>query len=258
MKRISSLLALVATFFTGLVFASAVATTVNGTVQAQRGSAAPHAVRKGDELNQGDTLSTGANSSVVLKFDDGHVVALTSNSRMDITGYSYDPQSQTGGVLLTLLNGAMRTITGMIDKNSPEKVVYRVSDATVGGRGIDVSLATEACYVVATVNGGEISFTYRERSANVSTGHGVNLCTPRPFEQGTAQQVLQRVPANIKSAFGGLDGLANAIKQAGPGQPRAGVGRSGGTPRGRGRGTIDRDDDGRGGEDGGGGIPSRS
>ena len=96
MKRISVLLAFLAFFFADWAWANAVVTSVTGTVQVQIGTATPRTLRQGDELTQGATVFTGAASSVVLKFDDGQVAALTSNSRMTISAYQYNPSSGTG------------------------------------------------------------------------------------------------------------------------------------------------------------------
>src|SRR6185312_8874990 len=80
MKKISILLALFALFFTDLALAaSAVVTSLSGSVQVQTGAAAARALRQGDEVVQGDTITTGPASSVVLKFDDGQVAALTAS-----------------------------------------------------------------------------------------------------------------------------------------------------------------------------------
>src|SRR5258705_3720416 len=89
MKTMSAVLAFALLLFADLVLAqsSAVATSVTGSVQVQTGTATPRALRLGDEVRQGDTVSTGANSNVVLKFADGHGAALTSNSRMTINAY---------------------------------------------------------------------------------------------------------------------------------------------------------------------------
>src|SRR5690349_22182117 len=101
MKKISVLLALFALAFSELVFASAVVTSLTGTAHVQVGSSPARTLRQGDRVNQGDTVSTGSGSSLVLKFDDGEVAALTSNSRMTITAYQFNQQSGTGNVLLS-------------------------------------------------------------------------------------------------------------------------------------------------------------
>ncbi len=59
-------------------------------------------------MAQGDTVFTGPASSVVLKFDDGQVAALSANSRMQVTAYAYNPETRTGNVLLSLVVGGMR------------------------------------------------------------------------------------------------------------------------------------------------------
>src|SRR5688572_30184983 len=127
MKKISALLAFMALAFTELVFANAVATTVTGNVSVQTGTASARPLRLGDEVRQGDTVSTGAGSAVVLKFDDGQIAALTANSRMAISRYQYNTQARTGNVLLSLIDGGMRTITGLIGRNSPQNVSYRAA-----------------------------------------------------------------------------------------------------------------------------------
>src|SRR5687768_5312565 len=133
MKKISVvLLALFAFAFADLAFASAVVTAAAGSVQAKTGTAPGRLLRVGDQVNQGDTITTGQSSSVVLKFDDGQVAALTANSSMTVTAYQYNRQSGAGTVLLSLVTGGMRAITGLIGRNRPEQVSYRASTATIG------------------------------------------------------------------------------------------------------------------------------
>src|SRR5207253_8573732 len=133
MKTMSVLLAFLALLFCDLVLAgSAVVTAASGSVQAQAGSTPARVLRQGDEVNQGDTIITGANSSAVLKFDDGQVAALTQNSRMAITAYQYNPATESGNVLLSLVTGGMRAITGLIGKRTPDRVSFRAATATIG------------------------------------------------------------------------------------------------------------------------------
>ncbi len=138
MKKLSIFLALLVLMFTELAFGAggAVATTITGTVQVQTGAAPLRVLRQGDEVAQGDTVMTGAASAAVLKFDDGQVAALTANSRMTITAYQYNPQTGGGNILLSLIGGGMRAITGLIGKRSPSQVAYRAATATIGIRGL--------------------------------------------------------------------------------------------------------------------------
>ena len=224
MKKISILLALFALAFTELVFASAVVTSLTGNVQVQVGSATSRPLRQGDNVSQGDTVSTGSASSVVLKFDDGQVAALTANSRMTITAYQYNRQSGTGNVLLSLIDGGMRAITGLIGRNSPDRVAFRAATATIGIRGTDVTIVTSAGNVVVSVNDGSVSFTFGGQTIVIPMGQAIHLRPDGTFSRGAINQIqsqLSGTPAGqaILNALGGLVGLTNAINQAAPGIP---------------------------------------
>jgi hypothetical protein len=224
MKKISVFLALLALAFSELAFASAVVTSLTGTAQVQVGSSPARSLRQGDRVNQGDTVSTSAGSSVVLKFDDGQVAALTANSRMTVTSYQYNPQAGTGNVLLSLIDGGMRALTGLIGKNSPDKVSYRAATATIGIRGTDVTIVTAGGNVVVSVTEGAISFTFNGQTVVIPAGQAIHARPDGTFSRGAINQIqseLSQSPLGnqILTALGGLVGLTSAINQAAPGTP---------------------------------------
>jgi hypothetical protein len=212
-KKISVLLAFVALLFAEVALAqsSAVVTSLTGAANVQSGPGPARALRLGDQVQQGDTVSTGAASSLVLKFDDGEVTALTQNSRMTITAYQYEPSSGTGNILLSLVTGGMRAITGLIGGNHPERVAYRAATATIGIRGTDVSIATDSTDVVVTVNKGAIVVTFGGIDYALNAGqtgylHG-NTFTYGPPPPGTLSSLgfavtdLQGMTAAINTAL---------------------------------------------------------
>lgn len=219
-KTLSILLALMALAFMDVAAASAVATSVAGTVRVQSGQAAPRILRQGDEVVQGDTVSTGPNSSVVLKFDDGQVTALTGNSRMQVTAYEYNPQAHTGNMLLSLFVGGMRAITGLIGHAQPDKVKYRVATATIGIRGSEGIMTTDGANVVLTVISGEFVFTFQGKTVRVPAGEGVHATSAGQVTLATAQQILESLPQNFQDAIQDAQTLQNAINSAQPGVPR--------------------------------------
>jgi hypothetical protein len=214
MKKISVLLALMALLFTDLALAaSAVVTSLTGTAQVQTGAAAPRTLRQGDEVAQGDTISTGPGSSVVMRFDDGQIAALTANSRMQITAYQYNAPARTGSILLSLVVGGMRAITGLIGHNSPQNVNFRAATATIGIRGSAGNMITDGTMVVVTVDDGAFSFTYGGETIIIPAGQGA-IGADNRITQGTAQEIYNRLPAAFQNAIGGLQGLIDAINQA--------------------------------------------
>ncbi len=222
MKKLSILLALVALMFTDLVLAaSAVATSATGTVQVQTGTATSRVLRVGDEVSQGDTVSTGPSSSLVLKFDDGQVAALTSNSRMTISSYQYNPAAKTGNVLLSLISGGMRAITGLIGRNQPTQVSYRAATATIGIRGTDCIIVTDGTNVAVTVSDGAVTFTFNGQTIVIPAGQGAFTRDGR-ITPGAAADIFRQLPPAFQSAIGGLQEMTERINQANPGTPRQG------------------------------------
>ncbi|HUJ00431.1 MAG TPA: FecR domain-containing protein [Usitatibacter sp.] len=214
MKKISVLLALLTLFVADVAMAAgAVVTSLSGVVNVQTGSAAPRILRVGDEVAQGDTVVTSANSSVVMKFDDGQIAALTANSRMQVSAYSYDPPTQRGNILLSLVVGGMRAITGFIGHNQPNSVRFRAATATIGIRGSDGMIVTDGTNVSVTVTEGAFTFTFAGETITIPAGSGAFGANGQ-ITPGTAQEVFNKLPANFQSAIGGLEGLTNAINQA--------------------------------------------
>ena len=266
MKKISVFLALMALLFCDLVMAaaSAVVTSATGTVQVQTGSAPARVLRQGDEVAQGDTVSTGGSgSSVVLKFDDGQVAALTANSRMAITVYQYNPASESGNVLLSLVTGGMRAITGLIGRRAPSQVSYRAATATIGIRGSDGTIVTMDGHVIVTITEGAFSITWNNQTFVIPAGEGIHLSPDGTFSRGAIQQIqreLQSTPLGrqILDALGGLAGLTNVINLAFPGTPRQGQGPPEGVPPGPPINTPGNGPPPGGGGGGGGGGGSKS
>jgi hypothetical protein len=218
-KKLSLFLALLALFFTDLALAaSAAVTSVTGTAQLQTGTSAPRPLR------QGDAVVTGANSSLVLKFDDGQVAALTANSRMTISSYTYNPTTESGHVLLSLVTGGMRAITGLIGRRAPGQVAYRAATATIGIRGTDTTMATDGSNVVVTVSEGSVTYSFEGVTLTLTAGEAVLSRPGQPPVRGSIASVVPQAPAAIQNAInnatsGSLNGQIGA---AGPGQPRQG------------------------------------
>jgi hypothetical protein len=222
MKKLSVLLALMALAFADAALAAgATVTSLTGAAQVQSGSAAPRTLRQGDQVVQGDTVSTGAGSALVLKFDDGQVAALTANSRMQVSAYAYNAQTRTGNVLLSLVVGGMRAITGLIGHNQPNNVNFRAATATIGIRGSDGDFVTDGVKVSITVRDGEFTFTFGDRTVSIPAGRGA-FGADGKINEGTAQQIFDSLPPAFQQAIGGLEGLTAAINAAGPGIPQPG------------------------------------
>ncbi|MBL0141373.1 MAG: FecR domain-containing protein [Betaproteobacteria bacterium] len=239
------ILGLMATLATTLAFANATAYSVSGTVSVSTGTAASRVVRQGDTLRAGDTVSTGPSSSAVLKFEDGQIAALGANSRMLIQTFEYNAQAKSGNIVLNLLSGGMRAITGLIGKSNPTKVTYRAGNYTIGIRGTDVNIASNAGNVVVTVNDGSITFTVGGQTYTVTAGNGAFM-SGTTVNTDTIAAIVNYVQANQPALNTLLQGVSSVpISVPVPGAP----GSEGQTTS----GTITTTPSGPGGGTGGGG-----
>lgn len=115
------------------------ATLVEGTAYVTRADGRQTILARGSALGVGDALSTTRNSTVRLRFTDGGETAVRPDSRITVQAYSYsreDPQSDS--LILGLLKGGLRAITGSIGKRgNVDAYRLNINTATIGIRGTD-------------------------------------------------------------------------------------------------------------------------
>ncbi len=197
---------------------AATVSTVGGTVQAIPNAGVPRTLRMGDSVNQGDTIFTGADSSAVVEFADGQMLALPSNSRAAITTYSYNQANPGAGkVLITLLEGGMRAVTGSIGEANPSAVTYRAGEATIEIEGTDITVGTVSGNLVITVVKGRISFLFQGKRTTVRAGRGLDARTDGTIREAALDALVSSLSPEMKNIFSAFDRiiLARIIKQAG-------------------------------------------
>ena len=91
-------------------------------------------VKKGDHVYLGDVVTTGDNSQLGINFIDGASFVMSSNARMTLDQYVYDPNGQKkNSMFFSLAKGAFTFLAGSIAKTGSMKVDTPV--ATMGIRG---------------------------------------------------------------------------------------------------------------------------
>ena len=87
----------------------------------------------GDLVYQGDAVATGADGKVGINFTDGTSFNLSSNARMVLDEFVYDPNSTSNASLFNLTKGTFTFVAGKVAKSGDMKVDTPV--ATMGIRG---------------------------------------------------------------------------------------------------------------------------
>jgi hypothetical protein len=91
-------------------------------------------LKKGDHVYLGDVVTTGDNSQLSINFIDGASFVMSSNARMTLNQYVYNPDDQKkNSMLFSLAKGAFTFLAGSIAKTGNMKVDTPV--ATMGIRG---------------------------------------------------------------------------------------------------------------------------
>lgn len=112
---------------------------VRGVAFAQTGAQLPRAMGKGLALKEGDRLTTAEGATVIFKLQDGTRMTLRPNSEMVVQAFKYTETAvaEDNSMVLQLLRGGFRTVTGLIAKGSPESAKVQTATATIGIRGTD-------------------------------------------------------------------------------------------------------------------------
>lgn len=173
LKLIAGALAFVAST---LAFAEGgMVTSVEGSATVQTGAGPVRPLRLGDAVVEGDNLATGPNSTLVVRFDDGQVLALSSRAKLTVSTYKYNPTAKSGNILFSLVDGGMRTLTGLIGKASPEAVTYKARTATIGIRGTHVAGEIDGDNFNFGVLFGQAQLQQGPMSAIFFTGQGTSF-----------------------------------------------------------------------------------
>jgi hypothetical protein len=112
--------------------------SLSGSVSISRNGVAVQPITSGTAVNEGDQISTGADSWVLLEMADGGSLTLRGRTRMRIDAYVYSETDKSAGKSwLSLLEGAMRSVTGAIGAFNPPSYRLTTPVVTLGIRGTD-------------------------------------------------------------------------------------------------------------------------
>lgn len=96
----------------------------------------------GDALQPADTVLTGESGSAAIVLRDGTELIVGPRSNTTLVRYAFDATSQEGNMLVQLLRGSLRYVTGLIGKLHPDKTEIKTPTLVVGVRGTDFIVET--------------------------------------------------------------------------------------------------------------------
>ncbi len=136
---LASLLAAHCALFAPLVHAQAAGEVEfsRGVGFAQSPGQGPRTLGKGLPLREGDRLTTSDGASAVIKLQDGTRMTVRPNSELVLQQYQFKENGADNSMLMQLVRGGFRAVTGLIAKGSPNAARVQTNTATIGIRGTD-------------------------------------------------------------------------------------------------------------------------
>lgn len=120
-----------------------------GTVKVVQGqarvvnAAGERPLNPGDHVAVADRVVTDAHSAAGLVLRDGTMLVVGPQSRMELKDFAFNSTTHEGTVRVSLLQGALRMITGLIAKLHPAQVNVETDTVTTGVRGTDFIVEIE-------------------------------------------------------------------------------------------------------------------
>lgn len=114
---------------------------------AQSAGHTPRVLGKGLALQEGDRLTTSNGSAAIIRLQDGTRMTVRPNSELVVQQYQFKEGSSDNSMVMQLLRGGFRALTGLISKGAPNAAKVQTSTATIGIRGtdFDVRLCAKDC-----------------------------------------------------------------------------------------------------------------
>src|SRR6202162_5823678 len=95
----------------------------------------------GTPVRAGDTVAVGPQSSAQIRFTDDSLVALRADTTFRVSEYAYGGQeSGAQRALFDLLQGGLRTVTGVIGRRDRTDYAVKTRTTTIGIRGTSYAL----------------------------------------------------------------------------------------------------------------------
>ncbi|MGQ0709523.1 MAG: FecR family protein [Rhodoferax sp.] len=136
----------------GSVWAEPVLQNVVGSVQVNS-----KAAKVGDAVPAGASIQTGGGSRAEVRFDDGHLIALGAGTQFQLRQYAYSKaEPAKDSILMSLLVGTLRSITGALGARNPGKFSLSTPTATAGIRGTDFGVAVVPAQATASWSAGGV------------------------------------------------------------------------------------------------------
>ncbi len=111
---------------------------VIGDVRVMNGAGKERVALKGQQVNEGETVLTGAGGSAQLRMIDSGMVALRPGTQLKVVTYVFNgAEDGSENAVFSLVKGGLRAITGLIGRTHKDRYKLETPTVVIGIRGTD-------------------------------------------------------------------------------------------------------------------------
>ena len=156
----------------------------------------------GDPVYRGDLIQTGADGALGITFADGTSFKVSSNARMELNEYVYDPKGNSNSTLINLSKGTFTFLAGAIAKTGNMKVETPVGTMGIRGTAPHVEILEDGTVKFSTLIEEDKGSTAVPTSAPPVTPRQRKAQNPIPGDTAADQQAEKELKRKIKICQG--------------------------------------------------------
>ena len=161
-------------------------------VQANLGGQLPR-TKAEDPVYLGDIVQSGADGKVAIVFTDGTTFNLSSNARMVLNEFVYDPKGQSNSTLFSLTKGTFTFVAGQVAKTGSMKVDTPVATMGIRGTTPRVEIAGDGTVKFSTlIEEGKSEMTKKLKNVRYQASSKSPSCQPLPATGSKTRQTQSR------------------------------------------------------------------
>jgi len=100
-------------------------------------------LKVGDSIYFGDTISATDGSKSQILFIDETVMTIGSDTELTIDDYIFDPSTNNGKLLATIIAGSVKVLSGKISEKNPANLEVKTPAGTIGSRGTEFKASVD-------------------------------------------------------------------------------------------------------------------
>jgi hypothetical protein len=180
--------------------------TTGVIVQANMPAGSGGQAKVGDAVYRGDLVQTGADGALALTFADGTSFKVSSNARMELNEYVYDPKGNSNSTLINLSKGTFTFLAGAIAKTGNMKVSTPVGTMGIRGTAPHVEILEDGTVKFSTLieedKGADKGATAAPTTAPKAAPPQRKAQGPMPGDSAAEQQAEKELKKKIKICQG--------------------------------------------------------